>query len=337
MGTGIVANAAAGLPVQIPALRAFATGVWVVAVIMLVTVSSAFVGHWRRHRANARGYATHPGMSQFYGAPPMALLTVGVGTLLLGRGLIGVPAAVLIAFALWIAGTVLGLATSLWIPYRMITRDAGSAQALPSWLMPVVPPMVSASSGALLLPYVPSGQWRMSMLLACYALFGLSLIVGMLTITMVYSRLLHQGAPTAAAAPTVWISLGIVGQSITAANLLGGVAGLAIAEPFATGLRVFGLIFGVAMGGFGVLFFALAVALTAHAARRGMPFALTWWSFTFPIGTCVTGASTLGHTSGSTAILVLAVGLYLVLLGAWGTVAARTIRGLATGRLLERA
>ena len=63
------------------------------------------------------------------------------------------------------------------------------------------------------------------MLSGCYAMFGLSLIIGMLTMTLIYGRLVHGGIPPVQAAPTVWITLGMIGQSITAANLLGNDAG----------------------------------------------------------------------------------------------------------------
>ena len=42
--------------------------------------------HWARNREAAPGHARNPVMVQFYGAPPMALLTVGAGALLLGPG-----------------------------------------------------------------------------------------------------------------------------------------------------------------------------------------------------------------------------------------------------------
>ena len=342
MGTGIVANSAAGLPIHVPGLRVFALVMWIIATLALVALSTAFGVHWLRHTANARRYAAHPVMSQFYGAPAMALLTVGAGTLLVGRDLIGMDAAVAIDFGLWTLGTVFGLATSVLVPFRMITAHSRrevdavvkvEVVALPAWLMPVVPPMVSASTGALLLPHVPAGQARLGLLLGCYALFGLSLFVGLITMTMIYARLVHGGLPPIQAAPTVWITLGLIGQSVTAANLLGAAAGSAIGAPFAGGFHVFGLVYGLCMGGFGVFMFVLAVLLTGHAVRRRMTFSLTWWSFTFPIGTCVTGATALGGTAGSTFIHGLAVVLFVVLLGAWATVALRTVRGSISGRI----
>ena len=339
MGTGIVANAAATLPAHIPGLHVFATIVWIAASVALITLSGAFAVHWIRHRQYAREHAAHPVMVQFYGAPPMALLTVGAGTMLLGKDVIGAAPATVIFAVLWTAGTALGLITSILVPYLMITaHDHQTAVALPAWLMPVVPPMVSASTGALLLPHIADGQWRLAMLSGCYAMFGLSLIIGMLTMTLIYGRLVHGGIPPVQAAPTVWITLGMIGQSITAANLLGNDAPLVFTgetASVATGLHVFGILYGLTMGGFGVLMFTLATALTIHAAQKGLTFSLTWWSFTFPIGTCVTGATALGGALGSAAVEALAIGLYAALLAAWGTVAAHTLRGSVQGKLLQ--
>jgi len=162
MGTGIVATAAATLPVQWPGVRGFATAVWVLSAVWLITLTGAEVVLWTRHRDAARAHACDPVMVQFYGAPPMTLLTVGAGTLLLGPPLIGAPAAIAIDAVLWSLGTITGLAASVAVPYLMFTRlRAAPDAAFGGWLMPVVPPMVSASTGALLLPHLPAGQPRL--------------------------------------------------------------------------------------------------------------------------------------------------------------------------------
>jgi tellurite resistance protein TehA-like permease len=84
-----------------------------------------------------------------------------------------------------------------------------------------------------------------------------------------------------------------------------------------------------------MLWLVLAAAITARTARRGLPFALTWWSFTFPVGTCVTGTIALAARSGDQALRWASVILYLLLLAAWLTVSVRTARGTATGRLFR--
>ncbi len=94
--------------------------------------------------------------------------------------------------------------------------------------MPLIAPLVSAATGALLVSHLPAGQLRLTMLLACYAMFGLSLIASLVVITQLWRRLVRYGPGPAAMVPTVWIVLGPLGQSITAANLLGEAAHLAL-------------------------------------------------------------------------------------------------------------
>jgi tellurite resistance protein TehA-like permease len=215
MGTGIVANAAATLPLQFPGLRTVATLVWLAATVLLVGVIVAWVWHGRVH-------ADNPVMAPFWGAPPMALMTVGGGTLLLGRDWIGLSAAVHIDLVLWTLGTIMGLVTAVAIPYLMITRHRIKADgAFGGWLMPVVPPMVSAANGALLIPHLAGGRLRLDMLVACYAMFGISLFATIIIVPQLWGRLVHHGVGEARMVPTLWIVLGPLGQAITAAHLLG--------------------------------------------------------------------------------------------------------------------
>src|SRR4029079_17682474 len=231
MGTGIVATAGATLTLHVPRLRACtqarsgATTVWLV--ILIVAVAA----HWMRNPTVARSHAYNPQMGHFYGAAPMALLTVGAGAVLVGKDLIGERAAVDLDWVLWTAGTLGGLFPAISIPYLMFTQYRVEPDAaFGGWLMPVVPPMVSAATGALLIAHLPPGTGRQTMLYGCYAMFGLSLVASLIIITMVWSRLAHYGTSGTARVPTLWIVLGPLGQSITAAGLLGTNAALAV-EP----------------------------------------------------------------------------------------------------------
>ena len=59
-----------------------------------------------------------------------------------------------------------------------------------------------------------------------------------------------------------------------------------------------------------------------------------WWSFTFPVGTCVTGITGLALHTDLPAFRWAAVVAYACLLVAWLTVALRTAIGSLSGRLL---
>ena len=82
-----------------------------------------------------------------------------------------------------------------------------------------------------------------------------------------------------------------------------------------------------------MLWLAIAAAVTARAARRGLPFGLTWWSFTFPVGTVVTGTISLAARTGSDVLRGASAVLFALLVLAWVVVAARTAAGSARGRL----
>jgi voltage-gated anion channel len=141
-------------------------------------------------------------------------------------------------WALWAAGTALGLVTTAWIPYLMFTRyEISPDAAFGGWLMPVVPPMVSAANGALLIPYAGPGQGRLTLLLACYAMFGISLFASVIITTQIWSRLAHYKIGPAAMVPTLWIVLGPLGQSVTAAGNLGNQAATVLRGPVLRGSR----------------------------------------------------------------------------------------------------
>jgi C4-dicarboxylate transporter/malic acid transport protein len=335
MGTSIVATAAATLPVTVPGLRAVAQVVWVLAGLMLLAVSAATVAHWRYHPDTARGHASNPVMAHFYGAPPMGLLAFGVATHLVGVDLIGAGAALGIFAVLWVGGTAYGLVTAVGVPYLVFTRhDVPEDAAFGGWLMPVVPPMVSAATGALLVPELPAGQWRTTLFTLCWSMFGLSLLASLVVITLIWGRLARHKVGAAAMVPTLWIVLGPLGQSITAANNLGTQAHVAVPEPYATAFQAMGLVYGLPVWGFALMWAAIAAAVTIRTARAHLPFGLTWWSFTFPVGTVVTGTSGLALHTGEIFLQVMAVVLFAGLLTAWATVAIRTTRGVFAGNLL---
>jgi len=333
MGTGIVANAGAVLPFHLAGRSSFVLTVWIVAASLLIALVVATLAHWVRHPAIARSHGRDLAMAPFYGAPPMALLTVGAGALLVGYRLIGLRAAVDADWVLWIAGTVLGLLSATVMPYRLFTHGETRARdaAFGGWLMPIVPPMVSAATGALLIPHVASRSGRASLLYGCYALFGLSLIASIIVITLIWGRLARHGSDDAPRVPTLWIVLGPLGQSITAAGLLAANAHLAVEPTFAAAMVVFGVLYGVPVWGFALLWCGLASAITVRAARRGLRFALNWWSFVFPVGTVVTGTVRLAIETDLAVFRWASAGAYVLLLAAWLTVAIRTIRSTARG------
>jgi C4-dicarboxylate transporter/malic acid transport protein len=335
MGTGIIANAAALLPFDWPALKEFAIGPWLLAVALLIVVGAATVAHWILHPERARGHLADPAMAPFYGCPPMALLTVGAGTLLVGTPIVGVGAAVVVDSVLWGLGTALGLLTMVLVPALMIRRrDLDPRHTFATWLLPVVPPTVSATTGAALIPHLPTPALQQAMLLGCYAMLGAALLLSLLTIALLWFRLMYVDQGPARMVPTLWLVLGPLGQSVTAFGLLGPHAADLLKAPYGEGLEAFGVVYGLPVWGFAMTWMAIAALLTLRALRRGLPFSLTWWSFTFPVGTVVTGTAALAVQTGAQAFAWLAVCTFAFLVIAWAVAFANTLRSVWSGALL---
>ncbi|MGW1359373.1 TDT family transporter [Streptomyces chartreusis] len=332
MGTAAVATAGAGLPLRIPGL---CTAVWALSLLLLLALLGARARHWTHHRDQARAHLLDPAMAPFYGCLSMALLAVGGGTLTVGRDWIGGTAAVAFDAVLFVAGTAIGLAAAVAVPYLMAVRHRiEPSQATPVWLLPLVAPMVSAALGPLLVPHLPPGQARETLLLACVAMFGLSLLATLLMLPLVFARLITGGPLPLALTPTLFLVLGPLGQSTTAVGAFADVAPGVVPAPYSEGFGILAVLYGVPVMGFALLWFGLATAHVVRARRHGMGFAMTWWAFTFPVGTCVTGAAALARHTGLVVYEGLAVGLYAVLVAAWAAAAVHTSRGLLSGALL---
>ncbi|MFE6052089.1 TDT family transporter [Kitasatospora sp. NPDC056446] len=337
MGTAILGNGAAALPVRLPGLIGFGEVMWALGLAALLVLGSARLVHLTRYREAARAQLLdQPATAVFYGCPPMALLSVGLGTLTLGSRVIGTGPAVALDAVLWGVGTLYALAVAGGIPYLMITRHRVSAlEANPTWLLPVVAPLVASACGPALVPHLPAGTPQQAMLYACCGLFGIGLSATLVLLPVVFTGLFHNGLPTLVLTPSLFLVLGPLGQSVTAVHQLGDAA-RPVLPALAPAMLDLAELYGVAVIGVALLWLAVALTANLRARRAGMPFAMTWWAFTFPIGTCVTGASALARHTGFGGFTGLAVGLYLLLAVAWVLAAGGTAAGLARGRLLAR-
>ncbi|MFJ6993712.1 C4-dicarboxylate ABC transporter [Streptomyces sp. NPDC003090] len=323
MGTGILGTAGAGLDPHgaVPGLRTACTALWALALLTLAVLLAARTAHWARRPGRTREQLLDPAVAPFQGCLAMALTSVGGGALVVGREWLGAGPAVALGAVLWTAGTVTGLVVAVGVPYLLVVRHHMEGPS-PVWLLPVVAPMVSAATGPLLAPHVPEGQARGALLAACHGMFGMSLLAALLILPPVFARLVTAGPPPAAATPALLLVLGPLGQSATAAAAL---AGAAPEVPYGRGLAV---AYGLPVLGFALLWLALAGALVVRARRRGMGFTLSWWAFTFPVGTCVTGLEGMARLTGLVVLDGAAAALYALLVAGWLAAASGTVRAL---------
>jgi tellurite resistance protein TehA-like permease len=106
-----------------------------------------------------------------------------------------------------------------------------------------------------------------------------------------------------------------------------------IQAPYAGALHAAAVVYGLPVWGFAVVWLAIMAAITVQAARNRLPFSMSWWSFTFPIGTFGTGTSVLAVSTHAAFLPYVSAALCALLVVAWLTDATRTTRGTLNGRL----
>lgn len=336
MGTGIVANAASLAPVDGIVVRGFAEAVWVVGVLLLGLVTAVTAARLRRGPAETATPAG-PGAIAFWGTVPMAVTTIGAGALLAAEPLLGTAVATAVAAVLVGVGTVLGVLVAVSVPRAWVRRHPRMlTEVAPVWLLAVVPPMVSAAAIGGIAMRDPSGPLAVGLLIVAALLFAGSLGACLGVGALVVARVIVHGTGPAAAAPTVLIVLGPLGQSITAACLLGPLAARLTPEPYGPALDGLATGYGLVALALAALWGIAAVTVIVRAVRDGLPFALTWWSFTFPVGTCVTGTALLADRVAGGPLTVAALVLLSVLVVAWIAVLTRTGLGVLRSGALPR-
>ena len=199
-------------------------------------------------------------------------------------------------------------------------------------LLPVVPPMVSAATGALLVPHAGHAL-AVALLIASYACFVLATVASLLVAA---GMVTHRGAGVpvpAAMVPVRWVVLGPLGQSVAAVNALAAAAVPLVPAGTAHVLRTAGIAFGVPVLAAAAVWTLSSLAVTAGTVRRGLPFGLPWWSFTFPVATVVLGCERMAAQTGEVGYRLAAVVVFAVLVPVWALVTVRTLRALVRGRL----
>lgn len=334
MGTGILSTLMQLHSDTVPIFGAIAPVLLVIGWLLLVGLGAGFA----RSVAHVPGVWSnsvhHASMVPLWGMVSMGILAVGSSTYTVVAANLPelASAAFVIDVAMWCAGTALGVATA--VGFTVWLWKARPDNPLPTWALPMVPLMVSATSGGLLAEQFPDGRIHTLVVLASVAGFVVALSLGGWVIVRAYMQALFRAPIPVALAPSTWIPLGIVGQSTAAAQVLAdqlvsvhGSDGTALVSSDVIGgglvdaARVYGAVALIA----GAVLGAFAVISTIRGFLARMPFNPGWWAMTFPLGTCALGSLFLGWGVASLITVV-------VLCGTWSLCAVASVRAVLRAR-----
>jgi C4-dicarboxylate transporter/malic acid transport protein len=322
MGTGVLALGAAALGRYLPPLATLAAGLHWFNVALFVVLLVPWTLRWIYARPSAVGALAHPVVSSFVPTVAIALLVLSVQFMQLSR-------APQLALPLWLAGVALALGFSFLILFKQFLGEHVQLDHVtPGMFIPPVGLVVIPVAGAPLATLAdPAMQgW---ILLVCYISLGSGALLWLaLHAITLFRMMLHKPIP-GQLAPTFWINLGPLG--VIPISLIA----LAEASPFVADKAPFHIV-ALFLWGFGAWWLVMASVLTFSYWRRGqLPFALSWWAFTFPTGAFAIASFRLSHVLPLPGLFGFGVAAYLLLVLFWSATLARSIGGALNGSLFQ--
>jgi len=336
MGTGILAVASYSNPGGWAPLAGAAhivgAGLAVLAYVLGVVLLGGYAVRWVRHTSAAMADFRHPIKGAMHATLPGGLLVLAVMTSVVSPTLIPGSVATLVIAVLAVLGGALAVVMGVAFGFVLITGETPAASANGGWF---IPPVVTIIIPMVLAPLAAQADPGTAGLLVAvgYAFYGMGVLLFLLTLGLVYDRLILHPLPPAALAPSVWIGLGPVGVAALAPLALVK-AGTPIWGEAAGALGLVTQITSTAIWGFGLWWLMLVAALLVrYHGNDVIPFHLGWWAFVFPLGAYTVASLTIARIWNSPILEGLGVFLYLGLVCAWLVVTTRTIAGLRSGRI----
>lgn len=322
MGTGVVSLSTLTLSARWPLLGGLAWSFHYFNLLCFCVLAVPWLARWIKYRELALAPLQHPVQASFYP-------TIAIAMMVIAAQFLAFDGQVELALLFWWPGVALTFVFSFAVLYAMFSGEHVNLEHVtPANFIPAVGLVVIPIAGGPLLGHMQGSTRDLALLVNVVGLGAGSLMyLGLLALTLQRKYLAKPAVGILA--PTVWIHLGPLG--VIPVSLLNLADHLPFAVPGGTVLLA-----GLLLWGFGVWWVVMAALLTAAAQRRGMlPFALSWWSFTFPLGSFVSASFRLARESGLAGVEMLGIGCWVLLLALWLITAWRTARGIGSGALFR--
>jgi C4-dicarboxylate transporter/malic acid transport protein len=335
MGIGIVSILTYTSPLELPWQHQIGSILFSLLNAVFLISLSLWSLRWILHTDCALDDFRHPSRAIFYGALAMAINIVGNAYLLIGTHLFPVAQALVISKSLWVIGVGVSCFSVITIPFFLFVKhEVKPEDALASWLIPVVPPIVAAACGVNLLPYAGSLQQAMTFFII--ALFGITFFLFIMISGLVFFRLVYHSRLSGQTAPSLWVEIGPIGMAMSVVcGLTFQTGSLGSLAPL---LRPIALLFAGSLWGVGwwwIIMSSLYTLLHLRKSGGGISFDLGWWSYVFPIGSFTNGTYALEKLTGSSFFTVASTVQLSILWVCFIVVIWNTVLGIINGNLFK--
>ncbi|MEN8240151.1 MAG: hypothetical protein ABFR53_13230, partial [Actinomycetota bacterium] len=323
----------------------FLSGSWVrwvaglfiiVSVAMFIVILVPWTLRFVTHAPAIRSDLHHPIAASFFPTMPIAVVIIALDLLKFPDLFFATDTSRTIAFWMWVIGSVgIYLVAFIVLPkiYRSDTIELAHANF--GWFIPPVAKLLIPVAGFELAVLFPD-RFELTFGLSI-ASFGIGFFLFLFVGSLVYHRYVLENLPANKLAATSFIA--IAPTAIIAVALFKMMhvfeSGAAIdLDPHAVeAVSVLGIL---AAWGFAAWAFVMAVSIVISYVRHlELPYALSWWAYTFPVGSLAVATGVAWKVSGFESIHWFYIAAVVALFGAWLTVAVRTSVAMWSGKVFE--
>ncbi|TWH47713.1 hypothetical protein [Sporomusa sp. KB1] len=330
MGTGIFALASKNYACYWAGLNNAAVFLWGINIVLFLGLIVPWLLRWFFYQDYALRDLNHPITGQFYATMPIGCLVLAADFMTFGPSYIGTDLSLTTAKGLWITGAVLSLTTAVIIPTLNYFNKVTIEDINPAWFMPPVSLIVVPIAGAPLIPYWPQTLQKV-MLLINFVSWGLGFFLFMYIAVICFYRLFVAPILPGSLIPTIWIYLGPIGAGTVSLLNLGHASLQFMNNTWIPVINIFGLIY----WGFGFWWLIAASVITiTYILRNNLPYAISWWAYTFPLGAYTVATYLISINLECEEIRIFGVLCYCLLAFCWLTVFFKTFSRVCISTLL---
>ncbi len=322
MGTGAFAMATLHFSRQMPWLEGLAWVLHWFNLALFTLISIPWLLRWVMAWPAVVASFKHPVAANFYPS-------YGIALLVLAGELRAFGGHELLALVVWWLAVALLFGLTLAVLLSIFQGEHVNLDHItPGIFMAPVGMVVIPVAGAPLLVVQPEALHDLALTINGIGLgAGIFMYLALLALAL-HRFYVHKRLP-AMMAPTFWINLAPLG--ITVVSMLNLVA----VTPFAGDKSAY-LMAAFLIWGFGAFWLVLAMLFTWSVRNVApLPFSLTWWAFTFPLGAFTLGSQRLSEAAGLSTPLAFGWLAWILLAGIWTLTLAKTIGGVASGKLFQ--
>ena len=336
MGTAVIPVALSFL--DQPWVRPVAMGFMILAIVMFLLALGPWLTKFILFPGKVRHDLNHPIAGSFLPTMPIALIVIALDFLKYPDMLASPEVSRRIALWLWLAGSVGIYAMGMTILLHIFRhKEIRMEHANFGWYIPPVSKLLIPVAGLELAQLFP-GWFDLAFGLSIASMgigFFLFLFVG----STVYARYVYHHLPVSKIAATFFV--GIAPTAIISVGLFKlmqllqhqSVMGI---DPAAVVPMLKLLI--LANWGLAAWWFVMGVFLMSLYIRSmDLPYALSWWAFTFPSGALAVSTGVAWKATGLGFLFWFYLGVICFLLAAWAIVAFRTGMGMVGGKVFQPA